>query len=317
MKCFIDLIALLGVCFERSTSVFPVKKLLITGILFGFALTSIPGTAGSNVENERLIILDATGSMPPQRFEALVRKVDSTLTEVIKFWSADPRITEFGKIIVEFHNPLPKASSSVFMWRKENGKKARVVRVYGGGEYPHQLAHKLTSALFPNPDKLIRNMMGEASERRFGNPLSFPSCGFDKDEWVLALVEAGSYIPLTKIGPNHRDWGMEIVNHAPVVNDRAKQHASYVEAGSFGEFLIATYGIDRMKVFNRLSRKEPRPWLAAYGTPLDQLEARWLEALRSKAGEKKKKISILVKLLRNNPKAACNSAQDLVKEESR
>jgi hypothetical protein len=317
MKCFIDLIALLCVRFEGSTSVFPVKKLLIMGILFGFVLISIPGTAGSTAENERLIILDATGSMPPQRFETLVRKVDSTLTEVIKFWSTDPRIKEFGKIIVEFHNPLPKASSSIFMWRKENGKKARVVRVYGGGEYPLQLAHKLTSALFPNPDKLIRNMMGEASERRFGNPLSFPSCGFDKDEWVLALVEAGSYIPLTKIGPNHRDWGMEIVNHAPVVNDRAKQHASYVEAGSFGEFLITTHGIDKMKAFNRLSRKEPRPWLAAFGSQLEQLEAGWLEALRSKAGEKKKKISILVKLLRNNPKAACNSAQDFVKEETR
>jgi hypothetical protein len=36
-------------------------------------------------------------------------------------------------------------------------------------------------------------MMGEASEIRFGNPLSFPMCGFNKDEWVMAILQAGSF----------------------------------------------------------------------------------------------------------------------------
>jgi hypothetical protein len=315
MKCSYIIPAALS-CF-RLKAVFPVKKLLAPGLVSCFVFISIPGVAATTIEDKRLIIRDATGSMPQDKFGALARKLDATLAEVIKFWSADPRTEELGKIIVEFHNPLPRASSSVFMWRKENGRRVRVVRVYGGGDSPHQLAHKLTSALFPHPDKLIRNMMGEASEARFGNPLSFPSCGFDKDEWVLALLQAGSYIPLSKIGPNHRDWGMEIVDHVPAVSDRVKQHASYAEAGSFGEFLITAYGTEKMKRFARLSRKEPRPWQEAFGTSLEQLETRWLAALRSKEGEKKERITTLAGLLRDNPRAACNSAQDLAGKKAR
>jgi hypothetical protein len=287
-------------------------KLLLTGMAFCLVLISIPGV-GETVETERLIIRDITGNISSERFEKLVNKVDSTLTKILQFWSTEPRIKQFGKIIVEFDHPLPKASSSIFFWRKENGQNVRVVRVFGGDEYPHLLAHKLTSAVFPNPDKLIRNMMGEASEIRFGNPLSFPMCGFDKDYWVIALSQAGSYIPLTKIGPDHSDWGMEIDNNVPKVKDRAKQHASYVEAGSFGEFLINMYGIEKMKQFNLLSRNKPRPWKEVFGIALEQLEAKWLEAVRLRSREKEENISTLVKLLKDNPNTACFSAQDMYK----
>lgn len=288
------------------------RKLLIIGMVFCFALIGILG-AGATVETERLIIRDITGNMPPEKFEKLVSKVDSTLTEVLKFWSAEPRIKELGKITVEFDHPLPKTTSSVLFWRKENGRRVRVVRVFGGDESPHQLAHKLTSAVFPNPDKLIRNMMGEASEARFGNPLSFPMCGFKKDEWVMALLQVGSYISLTKIGPDHSDWGMEMRNNVPNVKDRAKQHASYAEAGSFGDFLIDTDGTKKLKQFNQLSTKKPRPWQEVFGISLEQLEAKWLEAVRLRAREKDGNISTLVKLLKKNPNTACFSAQDLAK----
>jgi hypothetical protein len=290
-----------------------VRKLLVTGMAFCLVFISIPG-AGETVETERLIIRDITGNISSERFEKLVNKVDTTLTKILQFWSTEPRVKQFGKIIVEFDYSDPKANYSFLFFRKEKGQTVRVVRVSGGDEYPHQLAHKLTSAVFPNPDKLIRNMMGEASEIRFGNPLSFPMCGFDKDCWVIALSQVGSYIPLKKIGSDHSDWGMEIHNNVPKVKDRAKQHASYLEAGSFGEFLINTYGIEKMKQFNLLSRNKPRPWKEVFGITLEQLEGKWLEILRLRSREKEEKISILVKLLKDNLNTACFSAQNLAKE---
>lgn len=286
--------------------------LLVTGFVFCLVFIGIQATAAT-FETERLVIRDLTKNISSDRFEKLVNTVDSTLTRILQFWSTEPRTKEFGKIIVEFDNSDPKANYSIFFFRRENGLRVRVVRVSGGDEYPYQLAHKLTSAVFPNPDKLIRNMMGEASETRFGNPLSFPMCGFDNDCWVMAFLQAGSYIPLTKIGPDHSDWGMEIHNNVPKVRDRAKQHASYVEAGSFGEFLITTYGIEKMKQFNQLSINKPRPWKEVFGIPLEQLEAKWLEAVRLRSGEKEQKISTLFKLLKDNPNTACFSAQDLTK----
>ena len=279
-------------------------------------LTGVPAL-GAPIETERLIIRDVSGNIPPESFKRLASKADLTLTKVLQFWSTDPRIKQFGKIIVEFDHSDPKANYSFFFFRQEKGQRVRVVGVFGGDEYPHELAHKLTSAVFPNPDKLICNMMGEASEVRFGNLLSFPMCGFDKDFWVIALSQAGSYIPLTKIGPDHSDWGMEITmihnNAVPKCLDRAKQHASYVEAGSFGEFLINTYGTEKMKQFNQLSRKRPRPWQKVFGIALEQLESKWLETVRLSSCEKEEKISTLVKLLRN-PNTACFSAQNLTKK---
>jgi len=290
------------------------NKLVVPGIVFCLALTGVPAL-GAPIETERLIIRDVTGNISPESFKKLASKADLTLTKVLQFWSTEPRIKQFGKIVVEFDHSDPKANYSFFFFRQEKGQKVRVVGVFGGGEDPHHLAHKLTSAVFPNSDKLIRNMMGEASEVRFGNPLSFPMCGFDKDCWVIALSQAGSYIPLAKIGSEHSDWGMEIQNNLPKVKDRVKQHTSYLEAGSFGEFLINTYGIEKMKQFNQLSTKNPRPWKEVYGVTLEALEAKWLEAIRSKSQGKEETISTLVKLLRDNPNTACTSAQELAKKQ--
>jgi hypothetical protein len=287
------------------------KTILLSGILFCFVLSGFPQIVAT-VETERLIIRDITGNIPRKKFEKLVSRVDSTLTLVLKFWSADLRIKESGKIIVEFDHPLQNnTAASYFFFRKENGWNFRVVKVYGGDDYPHQLAHKLTSALFPNPDIMIRNMMGEASEMRFGNPLSFPMCGFNKDEWVMALLQVGSYIPLAEMGSEQSDWGKEIVGNVPVVKDRVKEHTLYLEAGSFGEYLINTYGTGKMKQFYRQSRNKFRPWEEVYGTTLEQLEAKSLESLKSFYRDNRSNISTLVELWRKNPNNACFMAQDL------
>jgi hypothetical protein len=286
------------------------KKLLTLGIALSLAMIAVPGIR-ADVETPYLIIRDVTGSMPAETFENLVKKVERTFAEILKFWSAGPRIEEWGKIIVEFEKPLPNAFSSVFLWGKEKGKRARIVKVYGGGESPHQLAHKLTSAVFPNSDKLVRNMMGEASEVRFGNPISFPMCGYTTDDWVLAQLQIRSYIPLAKLGPDHGDWGMEMQDGVPRIRDRAKQHTCYAEAGSFGGFLMETYGVDKMKLFNRLSSTKPRPWEATFGRSLEKLESDWLEAVKSKRPGRESQTAILVKLLQKNPVKACDAAQDM------
>jgi hypothetical protein len=278
-------------------------------------MIAVPGIR-ADVETPYLIIRDVTASMPAETFENLVKKVERTFAEVLKFWSAGPRTEEWGKIIVEFEKPLPNAFSSVFLWGKENGKRARIVKVYGGGESPHQLAHKLTSAVFPNSDKLVRNMMGEASEVRFGNPISFPMCGYTADDWVLALLQIRSYIPLAKLGPDHGDWGMEMRDGVPRIRDRAKQHTCYAEAGSFGGFLMETYGLDKMKLFNRLSTTKPRPWEATFGSSLEKLESDWLDALKSKRPGRENQVTILAKLLQKNPVKACDAAQDLAGKKS-
>jgi hypothetical protein len=287
------------------------KKILLSGLVFCFVFLGIPETAAT-VETDRLIIRDIIGNLPQERFEKLVSRVDSTLAEVLKFWAADPKIKEFGKIIVEFDHPLRgNVPASFVLYRKEGGKEVRVVKVFGGNEYPHQLAHKLTSAVFRHPDILVRNMMGEASEMRFGNPLSFPACGFNKDEWVMALLQTGSFVPIAKMGTEQSDWGKEIVDEVPTVKERVKQHTYYLEAGSFGEFLINTYGIEKMKQFYQLSKNKSRPWKEVFGTDLEQLEAKWLEAIKIGSRDKMGSIATLTKLWDKNPVNACYSAQDL------
>lgn len=281
----------------------------LISITLYLVLLIIP-TIGAALETEHLIIRDVTGNIPAERLGKLASRTEATLTEVIKFWSAEPMVVERGKIIVEFDHPLTKdVDASFFFQRKENGKMFRVVKVFGGKEFPHQLAHKLTSALFPHPDILIRNMMGEASEMRFGNPQSFPMCGFSKDEWVFALLQSGSHIPIAKLGREQADWGKVIVNNTPRVTDRVKEHISYLEAGSFGEFLIASYGTEKMKRFYRLSKQTPRPWEAVFGVSLDQLEANWLAGIKSKHSKSSNNIPTIMTLWSSNPSSACYSAQ--------
>jgi hypothetical protein len=154
-------------------------------------------------------------------------------------------------------------------------------------------------------------MMGEAAEVRFGNPISFPMCGFTTDEWVMALLQIRSFIPLAKIGPEHGDWGMEMKDGVPRIKDRARQHACYAEAGSFSGFIMETYGVDKMKQFNRLSSTKPRPWEETFGRSLEKLESDWLEVVKSKSRGTEDRITILVKLLQKNPVTACDAAQDI------
>ena len=101
------------------------------------------------------------------------------------------------------------------------------------------MAHKLTSAVFPQKDKLIRNLMGILTEAQVGNPLTFPMCGFSSNEWVLALLETKSYLPLSELGPDHESWGMKDAGGGKLlILDKAKQHKAYAGNGVFWELFV-------------------------------------------------------------------------------
>ena len=74
---------------------------------------------------------------------------------------------------------------------------------------------------------------------------------------------------------------------------------------------METYGVDKMKQFNRLSSTKPRPWEETFGRSLEKLESDWLEVVKSKSRGTEDRITILVKLLQKNPVTACDAAQDI------
>jgi len=286
-------------------------SILVTGLF----IAGISKAQASNavIETRHLIVSDATGKLSNDQLKSLADQAQAMLERILAFWSADSGIDRFGKIRVVFDAPRRDVYSSVFYWEKENGERVRIVRVFSSEGSPQMMAHKLTSAVFPQNDKLIRNMMGILTEAQVGNPSTFPMCGFSSDDWVLALFKTKSYIPLNKLGPDHESWGMKDAGGGKLsILDKAKQHKAYAETGSFGNYLFQTYGIDKIKQFHRLSYEKERPSQDVFGINMQELEANWLQALRANEKTREKNVSIVLKLMERNPGTACAEAQQLV-----
>ncbi len=231
---------------------------------------------------------------------------------ILAFWSADSGTERFGKIQVIFDVPRRDVYSSVFYWEKRGDKRLRIVRIFGADGTPQMMAHKLTSAIFPQNDKLIRNMMGILTETQAGNPMTFPMCGFGNDEWVLVLLERKSYIPINDLGPDHDSWGMKDNGGGKlVILDKAKQHKAYAEAGSFANYLFQTYGISKLKQLQRLSHEKTRPWLDVFGISIEELETNWLKTLKENEKIGEENVTILSRLIERNAGTACAEAQQL------
>lgn len=267
----------------------------------------------ATIETSYIIVSDATGNLSNEQLKRLADRAQETLKRILAFWSADPGIARFGKIRVVFDAPRRDFYSSVFYWDKKGDQRIRIVGVFGTEGEPQMMAHKLTSAVFPQKDKLIRNMMGILTEAQVGNPLTFPMCGFSTDEWVLALLEMKSYIPLSELGPDHESWGMKDAGGGGRLSvfDKAKQHKSYAETGSFGNYMFQTYGIKKIKQFQRLSQEKDRPWKDVFGISMQELEANWLKTLKANRKTREENVSIVLKLLERNPGTACSEAQKL------
>ncbi len=288
-----------------------VGRVLATTLLAAMLAAGGPGAAArAAVDTPHLTVSDATGTIPAAELGRLAGLAEAALERVLAFWSADGGWDRFGRIAVVFDAPRQGAYTSVFYWEPINGRRARVVRVFGFAETPQMLEHKLTSAVFPQKDKLIRNLMGVLVDAKIGNPLTFPLCGLAADDWVGALIEAKAYLPLAGLGADHEAWGMKLAPGGQVsVFDRVRQHVSYAEAASFGEFLFATYGIAGLKRLQQLSQGRERPFREAFGAGLAELEADWLAALAARRAERSGPAALASALWKADPAGACAAAQ--------
>lgn len=279
--------------------------LLVVPLLFGAAQI-----AQAAEETAHFMVGDPTGKLGFS--DALVKrmadKAERALGQITKFWSASAGVEQYGKIRIALGNPLKDSAgntlrTAVFLWANDGGRRIRVVRVFGVDREPQLMVQKITHSVFPSEDKLIRNMMGIPMEIRFGNRLSMPMCGFSIDAWVLALRETGGYVPLARLGPDHESWGMTTKGGMPATTNWALHQATYAEAGSFGDYLLHTYGAAKVKAIFSRSR---RAWQEVFGLPLDELEKNWIAALQKK---EEKSMPLLVKLLKQNRGTACAQAQ--------
>jgi hypothetical protein len=286
------------------------RKTLVSVLLILFAVLAIPFTSRA-LETEDFTVRDLTGQLSDERIRKLTAGAEEELKKVLDFWAVDSGVNRLGKIRLEFEKPRAGTYGTVFITVKEGNAKVRVVRVFGVTEEPQMVAHKLTHAVFPSADKLIRNMMGIPMEVRFGNPLTFPMCRFSHDDWVAVFRRNKSYIPLSKLGPDHEEWGMTTQQGVPVVLDKAKQHIMYAESGSFGEFLLSTYGMNKVKRFYKLSAGGKRPWDEVFESSFAELETKWLQALDTGPKPEEKNIALLLKMVKNDPGKACSEAQQL------
>ncbi len=279
----------------------------------GLLTSALSQASNLILETPQLIVSDNTGNLSDARLRQLANHAQETLNKVLEFWSADSGISQLGKIRVVFDVPRRRDYYvSVFYWGKGDGRRIRIVRVFGSERAPQDMAHKLTSAIFSHEDKLIRNMMGVPTEEKVGNLLSHPGCGFYSDDWVRAFLKMKSFIPLTELGPDHVSWGQKDTGEGfPMVVDRAKQSKTYAEAGSFGNYIILTYGVNKMKRFYELSGRK-RPWEEGFGSNLQELESNWLKALQANEKTKEENASILSELFERNPNTACLEATKLV-----
>ncbi|MBI4189106.1 MAG: hypothetical protein HY525_01045 [Betaproteobacteria bacterium] len=279
----------------------------------GLLVSPLSQASDATLETSHLVVNDTTGKLSKEQLSQLADHAQETLNRILAFWAVEPRTGRFGKIRVVFDVPRRDVYSSVFYWDKKDGRPMRVVGVFGTDGSPQMMAHKLTSAIFPQKDKLIRNLMGILAEAQVGNPLTFPMCGFSSDDWVLALLKTKSYIPLNELGPDHESWGMKDAGGGRLsIHDKAKQHKAYAETGSFGNFLFQAYGVSKIKQFHRLSGEKDRPWQDVFRIGMQELEANWLKILTANEKTTEEHISTVSNLIKRNPGTACAEAQKLV-----
>jgi len=285
---------------------------VVSAVAAGLLMAGFTQGSSATVETRDLLVSDATGKLSQSELKSQADQAQAVLESVLAFWSADSGVDRFGKIRLVFDAPRRDVYSSVFYWEKKDGGRVRVVQVFRSEGSPQMMAHKLTSAVFPQKDKLIRNIMGILAEAHVGNALTFPMCGFASDDWVMALVKTKSTIPLGELGPDHESWGMKDAGGGKLsILDKARQHKAYAEAGSFANYLFLTYGINTIKQFQRLSREQDRPWQAAFGIGLPELEASWLKTLSAKEETGNDATSIVSRLFERDPGTACAEAQKL------
>lgn len=268
------------------------------------------------LETQDLVVSDPSGRMTDARLKVLAGQAQETLDKALALWEVDSGASRLGKIRVKLEMPRGRDYyTSVFVVASDGagGRRVRVVMVYGFEKDPMTMAHKLTSAVFPHPDKLVRNMMGVPVEEQIGNFMSFPGCGLSSDDWALAFLRANELLPISDLGSDHASWGHQVgPDGIPRVVDRTKQTKGYVQAGSFGRYLLQQYGFAKLKQFYRLSLQGGRPWTEVFGKEVAALDGEWRAALKAQEASRGKNADIAWGMFKQNPNQACTLVQDHV-----
>lgn len=289
-----------------------IRKCAVALVLVALALPfGLARAWAAEVETRDLVAVDATGGLSEAELRGLADEAQALLERVLAFWSVEADVERQGKIRVLFDAPRRGNYACVFYWEKGQRGRVRVVRVLGFQGGPQMLAHKFTSALMPQPDKFLRNMMGIVAETRLGNPLTFPRCGLGSEAWVLALLKAGLYVPLKNLGPEHESWGMaDSGGGRLMVFDRATQHKAYAEAGAFGNHLLDVYGVEKLRQLQRHTGDREQLLREVFGQGLAELEQGWLAALRANENANAADAATALRLFTADPRTACIAAQN-------
>lgn len=285
------------------------KHVIALFFAFLMAAFAVEVEAETCVETTHLMACDMTqGQISSVKLNELANQVQQTLDQVLKFWSANARVEKLGKIWIEFDRPRGGIEAAQFYMSMRSGMKVRTVRVFGVENGSQNMIHKLTIAIFPSPDKLIRCMFGPEMEELYGNRQSFPMCGLSTDSWVLAIRRLGAYTPLAKIGPDHESWGMKMGRDGwPYVADAWKQHVVYAEAESFGKYLLHVYGTKKIRAFYQLSNQGKERHWEVFDSTLDDLEKNWVGYLGSIQASRAQEIETAVKLMARGAGKTCPS----------
>jgi hypothetical protein len=108
------------------------------------------------IETRHLIVSNASDKLSKDQLKSSANQAQDILERILAFRSADSGIDRFGKIRVVFDVPRRDVYSSVFYWDKKDGKPIRIVRGFSSEGLPQMMAHKLTSAVFPQADRRLR-----------------------------------------------------------------------------------------------------------------------------------------------------------------
>ena len=122
----------------------------------GLLTPALSQASDKTLETSHLIVSDTTGNLSDEQLKRSAGQAQETLSRILAFWSADPGIARFGKIRVVFDVPRRDVYSSVFYWDRKGDQRIRIVQVFGTDGAPQMMAHKLTSAVFPQKDASSR-----------------------------------------------------------------------------------------------------------------------------------------------------------------
>jgi hypothetical protein len=166
------------------------------------------------------------------------------------------------------------------------------------------IMHELVHFYFPNGNRLLAEGLAVYLQAKIGGNPAFPNFGTPLDEAVREhlseMVPEFTYGDLKSLAPIHLAGLDAIATPNPLTlsvgqsdyaEDPHEQARIYPIAGSFIQFLVDAYGMDKFRaLFMRTpltplqcEAGSPERWIEVYGLSLTELEERWRSLILSRA----------------------------------